>query len=117
MPNLYDLAYALGLAAAAPVWLAVPGMRRKVLRALRERMGPVHGVSRDASRPAGMIHAVSLGEINATRAMVAQLTAARPDLQFIITVTTDTGYARGRELYGNNPSVTLVRYPLDFSIA
>jgi len=34
-----------------------------------------------------------------------------------VTVTTETGYARGVELYGKDPRVTLLRYPLDFSSA
>ena len=38
-------------------------------------------------------------------------------LHFIITTTTDTGFARGQELYGSQPDVTLVRFPLDFSWA
>ena len=116
MPNAYDITWGLLIGLSAPVWLAVPKTRRKVLKAFRERMGPA-GVTRDLARPAVMIHAVSLGEINATRAMVAQLAAARPDLQFVVTTTTDTGFARGRELYGANPDVTLVRYPLDFTPA
>ena len=49
--------------------------------------------------------------------MVKGLAEARPDLRFVITVTTDTGYARGVELYGKDPRVTLLRYPLDFSSA
>jgi 3-deoxy-D-manno-octulosonic-acid transferase len=116
MPNAYDITWGFLLWAAAPVWLLIPRARGKVLKALRERMGP-RGVTRDLARPAVMIHAVSLGEINATRAMVAQLGRARPDLQFVITTTTDTGFARGRELYGCDPNVTLVRYPLDFTRA
>src|SRR6185503_1319636 len=40
---------------------------------------------------------------------------ARPDLRFVVSTTTDTGYARGRELYGADPKVTLIRFPLDFS--
>jgi 3-deoxy-D-manno-octulosonic-acid transferase len=64
-----------------------------------------------------MIHAVSLGEINATRGLVQVLSARRPDAVFILSVTTETGYARGRELYGSDPKVTLIRYPLDFTSA
>lgn len=72
---------------------------------------------RKGSGPAILIHAVSLGEINASRAMVQALEKARPDLEFIISVTTDTGHDRGVQLYGSNPKVTLIRYPLDFSAA
>jgi 3-deoxy-D-manno-octulosonic-acid transferase len=113
--NVYDILYGLGLFSAAPLWLVVPKARRKVLRALRERMG--HEGPRAGSGEAVLIHAVSLGEINATRAMVAGLGRARPDLSFVVSTTTDTGYARARELYGTDPRVALIRYPLDFSAA
>jgi len=114
MVNGYDVAYAAGLAAAAPVWLLKPSARRKVLGALRDRTGKSLP-PRDLSRPAVMIHAVSLGEMNATRAMVSELAAKRPELQFVVSSTTETGYARGRELYGANADVLVIRYPLDFS--
>ena len=118
MPNSYDIAYAVGLAAAAPFWLIAPKPRRKVLRALRERMGRGQPMApAGGTFPAVLIHAVSLGEINATRAMLQALQSARPDLRFVITVTTDTGFARGKELYGSNPRVAVIRYPLDFSSA
>jgi 3-deoxy-D-manno-octulosonic-acid transferase len=113
--NAYDIAYGIGLGASAPFWLAIPSARGKVLKALRERMGayPV----RVNNAPAILIHAVSLGEMNATRAMVRGLAEARPDLRFIVSTTTDTGYSRGRELYGSDDRVTLIHYPLDFSHA
>jgi 3-deoxy-D-manno-octulosonic-acid transferase len=111
--NHLDLGYYLGMAVSSPFWLAKPSARRKVLGALSRRMGQV--ASRPAGGPALMIHAVSLGEINATRFLVDRLRQRRPGLAFIVSVTTDSGFARGRELYGNQPDVTLVRYPLDFS--
>ncbi len=64
-----------------------------------------------------MIHAVSLGEINATRSLINVLRADRPGIEFIVSVTTETGFARGRELYGSSADVTLIRYPLDFTSA
>jgi 3-deoxy-D-manno-octulosonic-acid transferase len=113
MMNSYDIAYALGVGVSAPYWLIKPSARRKVLGAFSSRMGRVP--TRDTSRPALMLHAVSLGEINATRALVQMLAGQRPDLQFIISTTTETGFARAQELYGAMPGVTLIRYPLDFS--
>ena len=115
MLNGYDIAYGLGLGLAAPVWLAVPKTRRKVLKALRQRMGQVDARPGDA--PAVMIHAVSLGEMNATRAMVARLREMKPGLQFILSTTTDTGFNRGVELYGSAADCRVIRYPLDFSSA
>jgi 3-deoxy-D-manno-octulosonic-acid transferase len=64
-----------------------------------------------------MVHAVSLGEINATRSLIELLRSQRTGLDFIVSVTTETGYARGMELYSSSPDVTLVRYPLDFTSA
>lgn len=115
MLNLYDIAYGTGLLLSAPFWLIKGSARRKVFGALRGRMGQVP--SRSGAEPAVLIHAVSLGEMNATRALVEALSQARAELRFIITTTTETGLARGKELYGGNERVTLVRYPLDFTAA
>jgi 3-deoxy-D-manno-octulosonic-acid transferase len=115
MINHYDIAYGLGVGLSSPFWLAHPKARRKVLGALSQRMGNVP--SRDVSKPGIMIHAVSLGEINATRSLVDLLRKERPGIDFIVSVTTETGFARGKELYGSTPDVTLVRYPLDFTPA
>jgi 3-deoxy-D-manno-octulosonic-acid transferase len=114
--NGYDIAYSVGLAASAPFWLIKPSARRKVLKAFRERMGnepaPAAGEG-----PMVLIHAVSLGEINATRTMIRTLSEAIPKARFVVSTTTDTGYTRGRELYGNDARISLIRFPLDFSLA
>lgn len=115
MINHFDIAYGLGVGLSSPFWLAKTSSRRKVLSAFSQRMGRVPG--RDLSKPGIMIHAVSLGEINATRSLVNLLRSTRAGIHFIVSVTTDTGYARGQELYGSAPDVTLVRYPLDFTSA
>jgi 3-deoxy-D-manno-octulosonic-acid transferase len=107
--NVYDFAYLASSVVSSPYWLLKPSARRKIFSMFR-------GVPpRDGNAPAVMIHAVSLGEINATRALVDKLRAVLPGLQFIVSSTTETGLARGRELYGDRPDVTLIRYPLDFS--
>jgi 3-deoxy-D-manno-octulosonic-acid transferase len=115
MINGYDIAWGTILALGAPVWLLHPRARRKVTRALAERMG--RGVAPAGDGPGGIIHPRSKGEIDATRALVRLLGEARPGLRFVISTTTDTGSARARELYGTDPNVTLIRYPLDFSTA
>src|SRR5262245_57144669 len=115
MLNHYDIAYYLGLGLSAPYWLIKPSARRKVLGAFANRNG--HVPRRDFANPAILIHAVSLGEMNATRSLVALLSRERPDLNFVISTTTDTGYERGKELYGTNPAVSLIRFPLDFKAA
>jgi 3-deoxy-D-manno-octulosonic-acid transferase len=75
-----------------------------------ERRGHLRRLS--SGRPRVWIHAVSLGEMNATRSLVASLRERRPDCEVVLSTTTDTGYARGRELY---PDLYVFRYPLDLS--
>jgi 3-deoxy-D-manno-octulosonic-acid transferase len=60
--------------------------------------------------PRVLIHAVSVGEVNAVRELVADL--AR-DHEVAVSVTTDTGIARARGVFA--PPVRVVRYPFDFS--
>jgi 3-deoxy-D-manno-octulosonic-acid transferase len=113
MTNAFDIAYALGTALAAPYWMLRPAARRKLVEAVARsrRKPPVR------EGPAVMIHAVSLGEINAIRALVRMLRQARPDVRFIISTTTDTGYERGLQLYGKAEGTDLIRYPMDLSAA
>src|SRR5688572_17460842 len=96
--NLYDIAYWLGLGVSAPYWLIRGRSRAKVLRAFRQRMGRMP--RRNWQGPCVMIHAVSLGEVNATRALVSTLHRMRADLNFVISTTTETGFERAKELYG-----------------
>lgn len=138
MINFYDIAYGIGLGIGAPYWLLKPTARQKVLAAFSQRMGrdlpapaaveaPAPSEApRPDDAPAGeepptqpvvMVHAVSLGEMNATRALVQRLREARSDLRFVLSATTDTGFARGQELYGKDADVQVIRYPLDFSSA
>src|SRR5712691_5605193 len=64
-----------------------------------------------------MIHAVSLGEINATVSLVKALQSAVIAPHVILSTTTETGMERARQLYGQTPNVSVIRYPLDFSKA
>ncbi|HEX8522272.1 MAG TPA: 3-deoxy-D-manno-octulosonic acid transferase [Tepidisphaeraceae bacterium] len=115
MANAYDIAYGAGLIIGSPVWLLRRKSRAKVMTALRERMG--HVAPREGDELAVMIHAVSLGEMNATRALVQKLREARPGVRFIISTTTTTGFEQAKKLYGAAEDVKLIRYPLDFSSA
>ncbi|MEX0876745.1 MAG: glycosyltransferase N-terminal domain-containing protein [Phycisphaerales bacterium] len=72
-------------------------------------------VARDPAgsrRPRVMLHAVSVGEVNALRTLVPLL-AQKADV--VVSTTTDTGLTRARSLYGEAEGVEVVRYPLDCS--
>jgi 3-deoxy-D-manno-octulosonic-acid transferase len=59
------------------------------------------------------LHAVSLGEINAAKTIIGALEESCPDYEIAISTTTDTGFARAKELYGTRH--TVFYFPLDFS--
>ena len=115
MINRYDIAYGLGIFITGPYWLVKSSARKKLMHALNHRMGRMAHLPED--RPRIWIHAVSVGEVNATRALIEQLSAQRPDLSFVVSTTTQTGFERGTELYGQADDIRLIRFPLDFTDA
>lgn len=67
---------------------------------------------RSGDRPCLWLHAVSVGEVLQLRPIVDGLARQQPNLDFVISVTTNTGYDVARERY---PQCLVVYYPLDFS--
>jgi 3-deoxy-D-manno-octulosonic-acid transferase len=59
------------------------------------------------------LHAVSVGEVNATKTLVKELENRFGDFEIVISTTTDTGFACASSLYGANHSVFY--FPFDFS--
>jgi hypothetical protein len=110
MTLLMDLLYALAVCLGWPYLLYRRLTRGPSGVPLREYFGRVP--SRPVSAHCVWIHAVSLGEINATRTIVAELRRRTPGTIVAISSTTKTGLARARELY---PRHVVFRYPLDFS--
>lgn len=107
--NGLDLVYILGGLLSAPLWA------RKRRSGWGERFGkvaPMLGSEPTFDRPRVLLHAVSVGEVNALRPLVPRLT---PDANVIVSATTDTGLARAQTLFSDTCEV--VRYPLDFSWA
>jgi 3-deoxy-D-manno-octulosonic-acid transferase len=68
-----------------------------------------------AARPRVLIHAVSVGEVNAAAQLVGELASSAEQPEIIIAATTDTGFARAVELFASRHQV--VRYPFDISSA
>ncbi|MCC7146712.1 MAG: hypothetical protein IT443_09720 [Phycisphaeraceae bacterium] len=113
-----DIAYALGLAVLSPVWGYRLWQTGKWRTDWSARLGRTPAPPPDQTKPDGvrtlLFHAVSVGEVNLIRQLVAQL-QNEPNLQLVIATTTDTGLARAKALYSQRHRV--VRYPLDFSFA
>jgi len=115
MLNFYDIAYGSFLGATAPYWLINPK------HAANSYAPFASGWATCPPAPAHFPRCSSTRSASArsTRHLLSSsgLQQARPELQVIVSVTTDTGYERGKQLYGLTPNVSLVRFPLDFTSA
>lgn len=112
---LLDLLYLLVAIAAAPIWLTRMIRTGKIRTDWRGRFGRAPVLPRSEGRPRVLLHAVSVGEVNAIRLLVEQLERRFGDIEIVIATTTDTGYRRAATLFHERHAV--VRYPLDFSFA
>ncbi len=110
----YNLVFPVLLLLTWPYYVLRMRRRGSVGPRLRERFGS-HGsaVRRrldKLDRPV-WIHAVSVGEMNMARALLRELRVARPDIHVVLTTTTVTGCAVGRDMEDDQ---TVVLYsPLD----
>ncbi len=108
---LVDVVYFIVLLLLLPVLLPRMAMRGKLRTDWRGRLGCLTVAPK--SKPRVLLHAVSVGEVNALRGLVSSL--ANEELEVVVSVTTDTGMARAQSLFGDQHLV--VRYPYDFSWA
>jgi 3-deoxy-D-manno-octulosonic-acid transferase len=113
---MVNVVYALGLGLLAPVWMLRLLRTGKYRTDWNARFGGGEALPAlpDGSKRI-LIHAVSVGEVNAIRLLVQRLRDADPPPDIVIATTTDTGFARAKALYGDEHAV--VRYPFDFSFA
>lgn len=119
MSVLHDIAYLAAGAVIAPVMAYKHFRHGKYRGDWAARFGraapgiaPAPGAPH---RPTILIHAVSVGEVNATRLLVERLRERHADrIRIVISATTDTGIARARQLYSNG-AAEVVRYPFDLS--
>ena len=111
---LTDICYALGAIVALPIWLPRMVWKGKIRTDWPARLGRGAELPR-SERPRVLIHAVSVGEVNAIRGLVERLANDRMRPEIVVSVTTDTGIARAQALFGANHAV--VRTPFDFSPA
>ena len=110
---LVDLAYVSAMLVSSPVWLTRMIRRGRLRSDWRGRFGrtPASATRTQESGTRVLLHAVSVGEVNAIRGLVATLSASGHDV--VVAVTTDTGFQRASTLFGQRHHV--VRYPLDLS--
>ena len=112
MGALVDAAYLIGMTAASPVWGWRMFSRGKHRTDWAARLGQGGSLPPPGAGGRLLIHAVSVGEVNAARGLVETM-AARGDV--VLCVTTDTGFARAMQLFGQR--IPVVRYPFDAGFA
>lgn len=116
-----DLVYLAFLLVAWPVLLGRMAWKGKLRTDWPARFGLGAALPRRTKGgPARiLIHAVSVGEVNAIRGLVERLSSddegATAPPEVVVSTTTDTGFARARALFGERHSV--VRTPFDLSFA
>ncbi|OHB78881.1 MAG: hypothetical protein A2W31_01155, partial [Planctomycetes bacterium RBG_16_64_10] len=110
---LLNVVYLLLLVVLSP-WLVVAAIRKGKYRAghAAKLLGWVP--RRRGARPCVWLHAVSVGEVNLLRPLIAALARRRPELECVVSTTTMTGYALAKTRY---PQQLVFYCPLDFSWA
>jgi len=112
MSLIIDCIYLLAAAALSPM-VAYRMVRYKRYRAgWAQRFGKI--TRRYPEKKCVWLHAVSVGEVNASRTIIEELKKQLPDFEIVISTTTDTGFSRANELFGKNH--TVFYFPLDFSL-
>jgi len=108
-----DFIYLLALIVISPKILFRVFTQNRYRQGFSERLGKVRRNSPD--KKCIWIHAVSVGEVNATKTIIAELKKHLPQFEIVLSATTDTGIEQARKLYGADLKVFY--FPLDFSFA
>jgi len=111
MKYIIDIIYFFALIAYSPKIIYRAIKQRRYRKGWAQRFGKISRNQPD--KKCIWIHAVSVGEVNATRTIVAELKKRLPDYEVVISATTDTGFERAEKLYSDELSVFF--YPFDFS--
>ncbi len=96
---------------AAPFAILVQLWRGLRDTSYRERLGERFGLGKAIPGETIWIHAVSVGEVQAAQALIAQLRERHPGYSILVTTVTPTGAARARLLFGDRVHLRYV--PLD----
>jgi len=111
MRILIDLLYLLAAAAYSPI-LIYRAIRYNRYRAgWNQRFGIIN--RKHPEKKCIWLHAVSVGEVNAAKTIVEELKNTFLDFEIVISTTTDTGFARATNIFGEKFKVFY--FPLDFS--
>lgn len=109
---LYSLLYTLAFVLMSPLFLL---RRSKYAAGFRERLGNYPEFKKD-KRPVIWLHCVSVGETNAARPLVDELTSNFPDHRLVISTTTRTGQTLARDIFKDKADAVFY-FPFDWKFS
>ena len=115
MYSLYSALLALLLLVTLPYWLLQMLRHGKYRAGLRQRFGAVPAtLAGPRDKPTIWVHAVSVGEVVASSAVIEGLRLEFPSRQVFISTTTSTGQKLAAKKFG---AESVFYFPLDFAFA
>jgi 3-deoxy-D-manno-octulosonic-acid transferase len=112
MPVLLDAAYLLVLIALSPWLLYKAFTTGKYRRGLAAKFLGPRQAFRESGKRTVWFHGVSVGEIHLLRPILATFRRRYPDVNCLVSTTTDTGFDEARKAF---PEHTIFWFPFDFS--
>ena len=114
MPRPLDFAYLAAAIATSPIWVPRMISTGKHRTDWPGRFGRGQTLPPSES-PRVLLHAVSVGEVNAIDLLVDDLKTGEPHLEPVVATMTDTGFDRATSLFKGRCEV--VRFPFDTTTA
>jgi 3-deoxy-D-manno-octulosonic-acid transferase len=111
MRFIIDFVYLLAGLAFSPVVLYRMAAHQRYRDGWAQRFGRVS--RKDMRKKCIWLHAVSMGEVNAAKTLVAEIEKQYPDCEIVVSTTTDTGYVQADKLFGRR--WTVFYFPFDIS--
>src|SRR5215213_2343212 len=106
---LYSFLLAVGFILMAPIFLL---KREKYAAGFWQRLGFLPGFNPDERRVV-WLHCVSVGETNAARPLVEEITRQFPEHRLIVSTTTQTGQTLARNIFKEKAEICFY-FPFDF---
>ncbi|MGE3316863.1 MAG: 3-deoxy-D-manno-octulosonic acid transferase [Planctomycetaceae bacterium] len=114
MSWILNLAYLFTVLAASPILLYRMIVLKKYREGWDQKLFGLLPERTESTAPLVWLHAVSVGEILQLDPVLAEIRSRRPDVEFLISTTTNTGYALAKKRFTEHQ---VCFFPLDFSWA
>ena len=111
----YRILYAFCFVCMVP-WLFWTQMVRRKPQNVWKRLTPQVSNPVPGSGPLVWVHAVSVGEVHAVAPVVARLRAARPQLRFVVSTTTQTGQEVAKKILPYAAAHLFMPFDFRFSV-